>query len=71
MEFFSIRHRVQTGSETNPASYSVGTGDSSPGVKRPECGAYNSTHLVPSLKMCGSVLPLSQYVFMAWCLVKA
>jgi hypothetical protein len=33
---FSLHHRVKTGSGTNPASYSVGTGESfSLGVRRP------------------------------------
>jgi len=27
-------------------------------------------HLVPRLKMCGTILPLLQYVFMTWYLVK-
>jgi hypothetical protein len=32
---FSLHHRVQNGSGTNPPSYPVGTRDSFPGVKRP------------------------------------
>jgi hypothetical protein len=32
---FSLHHRIQTGSEANPASYPVGTGVLSPEVKRP------------------------------------
>jgi hypothetical protein len=28
-------------------------------------------HLVPKSRMCGALLPLSQYAFMAWCSVKA
>jgi len=27
-------------------------------------------HLVPRSRMCGAIPPLSQYVFMEWCLVK-
>jgi hypothetical protein len=32
---FSLHHRVQTGSGAHPASYPMGNGVSSPGVKRP------------------------------------
>jgi hypothetical protein len=32
---FSFRHRVQTGSESHPASYPMGTGPLSLDVKRP------------------------------------
>jgi hypothetical protein len=31
-----LRRRVQTGSRAHPTSYPMGTGDSFPGVKRPE-----------------------------------
>jgi hypothetical protein len=30
---------IQTGSEAHPASYPMGTGDLSPGIKRPGCEA--------------------------------
>jgi hypothetical protein len=40
---------VQTGSETHPASDTVGTG-SFPGLKRPERGAEHPSHLAPRLK---------------------
>jgi hypothetical protein len=30
----------------------------------------NHLHLVPRSKMRGAIPPLSQYTFMAWCLVK-
>jgi len=40
---------VQTGSGTNPASYTTGTG-SFPGVKWPERGADHPPHLAPRLK---------------------
>jgi hypothetical protein len=39
------------------------------GVKRPGREADHS-HLVPRSIMRGAILPLPQYVFMAWCLVK-
>jgi len=32
--FFSLPHRIQTGSGAHPASHPMGTGDSFPGVKR-------------------------------------
>jgi hypothetical protein len=35
-ELFSLCHRIQTDSGVYPASYSMGTGISFPGVKRPE-----------------------------------
>jgi hypothetical protein len=42
---FSLHHRVQNGSGTHPASYSMGTRGSSPGVKQPRCEVAHS--LVP------------------------
>jgi len=42
---FSLHHRVQTGSKSHPASYPMGKGALSPGVKRP---ARESDHLPPS-----------------------
>jgi hypothetical protein len=38
---FSLRHRVQTGSGAHPASYPIGTGDPSLGVKRLGREAYH------------------------------
>jgi len=40
---------VQTGSETHPASYTMGTG-SFPGLKRPRRGVDHPPHLAPRLK---------------------
>jgi hypothetical protein len=34
-EYLSLRHRVQTDSKAYPASYPVGSGAISPGIKRP------------------------------------
>jgi hypothetical protein len=64
---FSLRHRIQTGSGTHPASNSVGTRDSFPGGKssRP-----NHSHLAPRSRMLWDIPPLTQYAFMAWCSVK-
>jgi hypothetical protein len=67
---FSLPHRVQTGSGAHPASYPMGTWDSFPGGK--VAGAWNwpfHLYVVPSERMRGAIPPLSQYVFMAWCLV--
>jgi hypothetical protein len=44
-ENFSLRHRVQTSTGAHPASYSIGTGVSPPGVKRP---GREADHLPPS-----------------------
>jgi hypothetical protein len=45
----SLRHRVHTSSGTQPASYSMGTGDLSPGVKQPGREAHHS--LPPSAEV--------------------
>jgi hypothetical protein len=66
---FSLQHRVQNGSGVHPVPYSMGTRGSSLGVKRPKREADHSP-LVRRLKIRGAIPPLSQYVFMAWCLVK-
>jgi hypothetical protein len=42
-----------------------------PGVKKPGREADHFPHLMPSSRMCGTIPPLPQYGFMAWCLVKA
>jgi hypothetical protein len=39
---FSLHHRLQNGSGAHPASYTVGTRGSFPGVKRPGCEADHS-----------------------------
>jgi len=67
---FSLYHRVQNGSVANSASYSIGTGSSFPGSKA--AGAWSwplNLHLLPRLRMHGAIPPLTQYVFMLWCLV--
>jgi len=65
----SLRHRVQTGSGAHPASYTVGTGALTLGVKRPGRKAYYLSSLVPKL-MRRATSSLLQYVFIVWCLVK-
>jgi hypothetical protein len=45
-------------------------GDLSLGVKQPGVRLTTHLHLVPRSRMRGAIPPLSQYAFMAWCLVK-
>ena len=54
---------VQTGSESHPAYYTMGTG-SFPGVKWPGCGVDHPRHLAPRLKKEYSynLLPLWDFV---------
>jgi hypothetical protein len=62
---------VQNGSGAHDASYPMGTGGLSLGVKQPRCEADHShLHLVQSLRMCGAIPLLPQYASMPWCLVK-
>jgi hypothetical protein len=68
----SVHHRVQTGSGTHPASYSVGnrgyfSGGKAAGVVK----LTTDVHLVSRSRMRGAILPLPQYAFMAWCSVEA
>jgi len=49
---FSRRHRVQTGSGAQVASYPMGTGDYFSGVKRPEHKAYHSHPSSAEVKEC-------------------
>jgi hypothetical protein len=49
---FSLHHRVQNGSEAHPASYPIGTGGSSLGVKRPEREADHSRPCSAEVKEC-------------------
>jgi hypothetical protein len=50
---FSLHHHVQTDSGAHPASYPVGTGTLTPGRE-----ADHSRHLMPKLRMRGSIPPL-------------
>jgi hypothetical protein len=59
-ENFSLHYRVQNGSGVHPASYQMGTGGFSLGVKRP---GHEADHSPPSSAEL-------QYVFMAWYSVK-
>jgi hypothetical protein len=69
-ENFFLRHRVQTGSGSHPASYPTGSGALSPGVRGWGVKLTTHLHLVPRLRKREAIPPLPQYVFMAWCLVK-
>jgi hypothetical protein len=46
------------------------TGDSFSGGKWLGIKLTIHLHLVPRPRMCGAMPPLTQYIFMAWCLVK-
>jgi hypothetical protein len=46
----NILHIVQTGSDVQPTSYSMGTGDSSPRVKRRDVKLTTHLELVPRSK---------------------
>jgi hypothetical protein len=69
-EFFSLPPRPER-FWAHPASYPMGTWGSFPGDKSGR-GMKLTTHLyfVPKSRIRGAIPPLSQYVFMAWCLVK-
>jgi hypothetical protein len=49
---FSLRHRVQTGSGAHSASYAVGTGALSLGVKRSGCEADRSPPSSAEINEC-------------------
>jgi len=66
---FTIYHRVQTVSGAHPVSHPMRTRGSYSGVKRPGREA-DHFHLVPRLRTRGAIHPLSQYVLMAWRLIK-
>jgi hypothetical protein len=55
---FSLRHKLQTGSEAYPASYPVGTGGSFPGGKAAESEDDLSPSSNAEIKNCGVILPL-------------
>jgi hypothetical protein len=58
---------VKTGSGTDPASYPVGAGALSPGIKRPGREADQvPSHVDKNIWIYTSTSP---YVFMEWCLV--
>jgi hypothetical protein len=64
-------HCIQTGSGAHPTSYPVGIGSSFPGCKAARLRSWSLTFIKCwCQRMCGGILPLPKYVFMAWCLVK-
>ena len=54
---FSIPQSFQTGSESQPAAYPVGTMGSSPEVKGRGLNLRSKLRLVPRLRMRGTTLP--------------
>ena len=58
-----LRRRRNFGA--HPASYKMGTGFLSPGVKRLERGVNHAPHLVPRLKKSRAISLLSAWAFMA------
>jgi hypothetical protein len=68
----SLLHSFQTGSEAYPASYTMGTGDSFPGVKAPG-GMKLTSHLnlVPRSRTVELCLHSPIDVFMTWCIISA
>ena len=61
---FSVLQNVHTGSEDHPASFSVGTGVLSRGVKRLGRDVDTHLYLVPSVGASGAIplLPINAYV---------
>jgi hypothetical protein len=55
---FSLLHSVQVGSGAHPASYRMGTGGFSHGVKRPWREGDNSSLPSVEVKNCGAIPPL-------------
>jgi hypothetical protein len=53
-----LLHSVHTGSGTHPASYPIGTGCSSPGVKRPVREPDHSPPASAEVKNDGAIPPL-------------
>jgi hypothetical protein len=62
---FSLLHVVQTGSGVHSTSYPMGTGDPSPGVKRPEREAEHSPPASSEVKKMWLYTSTPLYVFMA------
>jgi hypothetical protein len=58
--YFSLRHRVLTGSEANPASYPMRTVAAFSGSKSGRCMKLTTHfHLVPQLRMSGAMPSLT------------
>jgi len=68
---FSLRHYVQTGSGAHPASYPTGIRCSFTGGKTAGAWSWQLTYTYSrDQRMHAAILPLPQYVFMAWCSFK-
>jgi hypothetical protein len=67
---FSLHHRVQNGSGAHPASYAMGSRGYFRGVKRPGREADHQPPSSTEVNKTWSYTSTSQYVFMAWCLIK-
>jgi hypothetical protein len=65
---FSLRHRVQSGSGAHPASYAMGMGALSLGLKRPGREADHSPPSIAEVKECMELHLQPQYAFIPWCL---
>jgi hypothetical protein len=69
MGFFSFA-AASGPTRAHTAPYQMGTRGSFPGVKRPDRYLTTHLHLVPRLRIRGAISALTQYVFMAWCIIK-
>jgi hypothetical protein len=68
---FSLHHCVQNGSGVHPASYPMGTRGSFPGSKAAGAWSWPLTSIwCQGQRMSGTIPPLPQYAFIAWCSVK-
>jgi hypothetical protein len=70
MSYLGRIHRGQTGLGAHPASYPMGFRGPSLEVNRPGREAYHSPPSSAEVKECVELYLHSQYVFLAWCLVK-
>jgi hypothetical protein len=62
---FCLRQRVQTSSGAHPVYIQW-----VPGAPSPEVKLTIHLHLVPKLRIPEAIIPLTQYAFMVWCLIK-
>jgi hypothetical protein len=68
--YFSLWHRVQSGSGAHLVSYSTGTRGLSPVVKRSGCETDQSPQSSAMVKHSWSYASTPQFAFMACCLIK-
>jgi hypothetical protein len=66
----SLYHRVQTGAGAQLASFTMRTGGSLPGLKRPGCETVYSQPSSTEVKNAWSYTSTPPYVFLAWYLFK-